>query len=148
MRNATLAPLALALAVFVSGPMLAPGARADVNDQSTKFTISAPLRIPGNKDLPPGTYWIKLIDPDVHRNVVGIYNADQSLEGIFLTIPAQRSTYSGTEFTLKEQSRTLPDVLLKWFYPGDATGHEFIYSPSLEKKLNSEATINLFSRPA
>jgi hypothetical protein len=37
--------------------------------------------------------------------------------------------------TLAEQGGGKPDALLKWFYPGLDTGHEFVYSEQQEKQL-------------
>jgi hypothetical protein len=49
-------------------------------------------------------------------------------------VPAERTNPSGnTIVTLAEQSDEKPAALLKWFYPGRTTGHEFIY-PKQEKQ--------------
>jgi hypothetical protein len=39
---------------------------------------------------------------------------------------------------LAEQGAGKPDLLLKWFYPGDETGHEFVYSNQLEKEITQD----------
>ncbi len=36
---------------------------------------------------------------------------------------------------LAERGAGQPDVLLKWFYPGNETGNEFLYSKQKEKEL-------------
>jgi hypothetical protein len=40
-----------------------------------------------------------------------------------------------TAITFAEQSGGNPEALLKWFYPGRLTGHEFAYSNRQEKEL-------------
>ena len=149
MKNVNVALLGLALAAFVAVPMAAPPAQAAPLNQSIKFTIKAPVQLPGNRLLAPGTYWLKLADADMAPNVAAICNADQSkVIGYFLTRAVDRNTYSGVEFTLAELSRKAPDVLLSWFYPGTEIGHEFIYSPRIEKKLNRENAIKILAHPA
>jgi hypothetical protein len=37
--------------------------------------------------------------------------------------------------TVAEQGGGHPDSLLKWFYPGLETGHEFLYPKQKEKEL-------------
>jgi hypothetical protein len=37
--------------------------------------------------------------------------------------------------TLAEQGAGKPDVLLKWFYPGNLTGSEFLYTDHKEREL-------------
>jgi hypothetical protein len=111
-------------------------AHADESDQSTTMTFSAPLQVPG-KVLPAGTYLFKLIDTDSDLNTVQIFNADRTmLYGTFQTVAAERREPTGdTVVTLAKQGSGQPDALLKWFYPGDGTGHEFVYSKAKEKEL-------------
>lgn len=37
--------------------------------------------------------------------------------------------------TLAEQSNGRPEALLKWFYPGSASGHQFVYPNQQEQQL-------------
>jgi hypothetical protein len=68
-------------------------------------------------------------------NLVRVFNADGTrLYATLQTVPAERTNPSGnTIVTLAEQSDEKPAALLKWFYPGRTTGHEFIY-PKQEKQ--------------
>ena len=54
---------------------------------------------------------------------------------LFQTVPTDRQVAGDTTVTLAEQGAGKPDVLLKWFYPGNETGHEFVYSHDLEKQI-------------
>jgi Protein of unknown function (DUF2911) len=111
-------------------------ARADESDRATTFTFNQPVQIPGQV-LPAGTYVFKLANPDSVPNVVQIFNSDQThLYATLETIPTDRQNPAGhTVITLAEQGAGKPDVLLKWFYPGNLTGNEFLYSDHREKEL-------------
>jgi hypothetical protein len=114
-------------------------AHADELDQTTVLTFSQPIQIPG-RVLPAGTYVFKLASSDSDRNLVEIFNSDQThLYGMFQTIPAERREPTGdTVITLAERSGGNPEALVKWFYPGSLTGHEFEYSSRQEKELAQE----------
>jgi hypothetical protein len=111
-------------------------AHADELDQTTILTFSQPIQIPG-RVLPAGTYVFKLASSDSDRNLVEIFNSDQThLYGMFQTTPTERREPKGdTVITFAEGSGRSPEALLKWFYPGSLTGHEFEYSPRQEKEL-------------
>jgi len=111
-------------------------AHADESDQTTTVTFNQPVQIPGQL-LPAGTYVFQLANSDSARNVVQIFNADQThLYATLETIPTDRQEPNGhTVITLAEQGAGKPDVLLKWFYPGNLTGNEFRYSDQREKEL-------------
>jgi hypothetical protein len=110
---------------------------ADEFDQSTTFTFSAPIQIPGNKVLPAGTYLFKLADSDFDQNIVQVFNSEGTrLYATVLTDPTDRQEPTGhTKVTLAEQGLGKPDALLTWFYPGRLTGHEFLYSTHEEEQL-------------
>jgi hypothetical protein len=108
---------------------------ADEADQSTKIIFNQPIQVPG-QILPAGTYQFKLADRN-KLNLVRIYSADGTrLLGTLQTISAERSEPAeDTMVTLAEQPDGKPDVLVKWFYPGNTTGHEFVYSKQEEQQL-------------
>lgn len=110
-------------------------AHADEADQATEITFSQPIQVPG-QILPAGTYLFKLADLD-DLNMVQIFSSDRShLYATLQTIPTENRQETGdTTVAWVEQGSGKPDVLLKWFYPGDETGHEFVYSNELEKKV-------------
>jgi hypothetical protein len=111
-------------------------AHADMWDQATTITFSAPVQIPGQV-LPAGTYVFRLVNADSDRNIVQIFNADRTrMYATLHTVAAERPSPTGdTAVTFAEQGAGRPDVLLKWFYPGNMTGNEFLYSPQEEKEL-------------
>ena len=111
-------------------------AHADESDQATSVTFDQPVQIPGHL-LPAGTYVFKLEYRDTDHSVVQIFNAKQThLYATLETIAADREDATGrTVITLAVQGSGKPDVLLKWFYPGNLTGNEFLYSDHREKEL-------------
>ncbi len=111
-------------------------AHADESNQATTITFSQPIQIPG-QILPAGTYSFKLLDSNSDPNVVQIFNSDQThLYATLQTVATERQDPTGdTAITLAEQGGGKPDALLKWFYPGRDTGHEFVYSGQQEKQL-------------
>jgi hypothetical protein len=111
-------------------------AHADELDQTNIVTFSQPVQIPGQV-LPVGTYLLKLANSDSDRDLVQIFNSNQThLYTTLQTVPTERPTSTDdTSITFAEQGSGNPDALLKWFYPGRLTGHEFVYSSQQEKEL-------------
>src|SRR5437016_6856363 len=111
-------------------------AHADESNQATTITFSQPIQIPGT-DFARRTYSFKLLDSNSDPNVVQIFNSDQThLYATLQTVATERQDSTGdTAITLAEQGGGKPDALLKWFYPGRDTGHEFVYSGQQEKQL-------------
>ena len=61
--------------------MNVPSSRADEHDKLTKFTFSGPVEVPGfprTTVLPAGTYVFKLANSTSNRNIVQIFNEDQT----------------------------------------------------------------------
>jgi hypothetical protein len=110
-------------------------AHAGEADQATKITFSQPIQVPG-QILPAGTYLFTLANTD-DLNMVQIFSPDRiHLYATLETIPTEdRQVPGDTTVSLGKQGAGKPDVLLKWFYPGEETGHEFVYSNQLEKEL-------------
>jgi hypothetical protein len=113
--------------IGVLGVML-PQAKADESNQETVFTFSGPVEIPGQV-LEPGTYVFKLMESMSDRNVVQIFNKDEThMYGTFLAIPDYRLKPTGkTIITFEERAAGAPEAVRAWFYPGDNYGHEFVY---------------------
>jgi hypothetical protein len=119
------------LSFTLAGALLLTGASmmtAGVADHLTKLTFSGPVEVPG-KVLPAGTYMFRVLDTSGDRNVVEIYNADQTrLEDMVLTVPDQRLKVTGkTVIQFAERSAGSPEALKAWFYPGDNAGQQFVY---------------------
>jgi hypothetical protein len=111
-------------------------AHADEFDQSTTITFNQPMQIPGQV-LPAGTYLFKLASRDSDLNTVQVFNADRTvLYATLQTIATDRREPTGdVVVALAEPGAGEPDALLKWFYPGLETGHEFVYPRQKEKEL-------------
>lgn len=101
---------------------------ADDWDQKTIITFSAPVEIPGQV-LAPGTYVFKLADSSSDRNIIEVFNNDEShLYGMFLAVPDYRVKPSGKPIvTFEERPAGSPEAVKAWFYPGDNYGHDFVY---------------------
>jgi hypothetical protein len=110
-------------------------AHADEADQSIKITFSQATEIPG-RILPAGTYLFKLADPN-DLNLVDIFNSEGTrLYATLQTVTAERSRPTGdTVVVLAEQPDGRPETLVKWFYPGNTSGHELVYSKQEEQQL-------------
>ena len=110
-------------------------AHADETNELTKITFSAPIQIPGQV-LPAGTYIFQQAEPNDDLNLIHIFNADGStLRATLQTVPADRKEATGdTAITLAEPESGQP-ILVKWFYPGRLTGHEFVYAKQQEQKI-------------
>lgn len=129
--------------------MLAPRARADEWNQMTKLTFSQPVQIPGRKVLPAGSYWFVLMDSPAERNIVQIYGTNWRHEyATLLTEPTIRR--DATDYTLvqfAERPHDQPEALLRWFYPGRFTGHEFLYSARRERAFSHDIHQNVLAKP-
>src|ERR1019366_2637146 len=70
-----------------------PGLKADNNvwNKKTTITFSQPFEIPGGQVLPAGTYVFKLLDSPYDRDIVQIFNQDQThIYATVLAIPNRR----------------------------------------------------------
>jgi len=144
LRNVSviLAALILACTVFL------PAARADEWNQKTKLTFSQPVEIPG-RILPAGTYWFVLLNNQSNRNIVEIFNGNWSkLEATLITVPTDRMEPRGvTQIQFAERRHDKPEALLKWYYPGLLTGHQFLYRPRHQREFQRDAKLNELARP-
>lgn len=86
--------------------------------------------------LPAGTYWFILASGPDNQNVVDVYSQDWSkLYASLITVPTTRAKSTGrTEVTFAERPSKQPEALLKWYYPGRLTGHEFLYRARRERE--------------
>jgi len=107
----------------------APGVLADQWDKKTVVTFSDSVEIPGQV-LPAGTYVFKLADSPTNRHIVQIWNAGESeILATIMTVPATRfEAPDDSLFEFDERPSDSPPALKVWFYPGNGTGEEFIYS--------------------
>jgi hypothetical protein len=119
--------LLLLAGVGVLGSLM-PMAKADDWDQKTIFTFSVPVEVPGQA-LPAGTYVFKLANSSSDRNIVQVFNRDEShLYGTFLAIPDYRLKPADRPIiTFDERPAGTPEAVRAWFYPGQNYGHDFVY---------------------
>jgi hypothetical protein len=125
--NRTRAKVILLVGLGFLGGMI-QRATADESDQKTIFTFSGPVEVPGQV-LQAGTYVFKLADSESDRDIVQVFNKDEThLYGTFLAIPDLRLRPSGkTIITFEEAPAGSPEAVKAWFYPGDEYGHQFVY---------------------
>lgn len=125
-------------------------AHADQVDQSTKMTFSAPVQIPG-RVLPAGTYVFKLAEfPDSSDlNIVQIFHADGThLIATMQTVPTQRLQTAGDTVVTLAQQPNGPEALVKWFFPGQNTGHEFMYSKQEAQQIAQDQQLTIEAKEA
>jgi hypothetical protein len=125
---------------------LIPSAAADEYDHKTIVTFSAPVEIPG-KALPAGTYVFKLLDSTGNRNIVQVFNKDETqLLGTFLAIPDYRLKPSDKPvITFEERPSGSPEAIRAWFYPGDNYGQQFVYPHKRAVELAKRTNQNVLS---
>ena len=114
---------------------LVPGARADQWDKKVIVTFSMAVAVPGHV-LPAGTYVFKLVNGIAVEHVVQIWNEDETeLLATTLTVPITR-TYEPARSTFEFDDRAgkSPVAIKAWFYPGDNTGEEFVYSRTSDSR--------------
>src|SRR2546422_857946 len=81
--------LSMVLCLVVVCLTLSATAMASDSDKKTIITTNQPLEIPGKVVLPAGKYVMKLVDLPSSRNVVQLFNADETkLYATVMGIPA------------------------------------------------------------
>ena len=110
---------------------VSPTVKASEFDKKTIMTFSEPVEIPGvgAQVLPAGTYVFTLVDSLSDRNIVRVWNKDQThVFATILAIPNYRlKATSKTVMTFRERAAGSPEAIRAWFYPGDNFGQEFVY---------------------
>jgi hypothetical protein len=127
--------LALLFGLVITAVLFAEvAAHADAMDQLTKLTFSQAVEIPG-QILPAGTYLFRTLYDN--GNLIQIANEKGThVYATLLTVSTERSTPDGnTVVVFGKQQAGMPVTVEKWFYPGDSTGHEFVYSKEEEEQL-------------
>ena len=144
MKRATFVASFVTILFLLAVLVVLPAAHADQNNQETTVTFSQPVQIPG-RVLPAGTYVFVLPnDPDEHFEV-RIFNADRTmLYATLFTISAERSTPTdNTVFGLADRGAAQPEAIVTWFYPGETTGHEFLYPKPMQQELASAKQVTV-----
>ena len=114
--------------LLLVGTMFVPLSQAGEWNKKTIFTFNEPVEVPGAV-LPAGKYVFKLADSDSDRDIVQVFNADESkIFATILAIPDYRmKTPDKTIVTFDERPKDSPEAVRAWFYPGDNYGIEFVY---------------------
>lgn len=103
-------------------------ASADEWNNRTELTFSEPVLVPG-ATLAKGTYVFELGNDIADRQIVHIFNADQThLIATVEAVPVRRRAVTN-DVVLKfaPTSTDVPVALKAWYYPDSLYGHEFIY---------------------
>jgi hypothetical protein len=136
-RKAALACVASAMLAL---PMTA--AAQGTANQDTFFTFSQAVELPG-KTLPAGTYFFQLMDSPSNRHIVKVMSQDRKdLHATLLAIPFYSNERPSDEPQVRfmetpAQASGAPatNAIKIWFYPGNSTGHEFIYPRSQAQRI-------------
>lgn len=132
-RKAALACVTVALMAL---PLTA-GAQTGPRNQDTYFTFSQTVELPGTT-LPAGRYFFQLMDSDSNRHIVKVMSEDRSkLHTTLLAIPYYTNDRPPDEPQVRfmetpsgANGAQATNAIKIWFYPGNRTGHEFIYPRS------------------
>jgi hypothetical protein len=101
---------------------------ASERDQATQITFNESVEVPGHV-LAAGTYWFALMDSQSERNIVQIWNEDRSqlIATVFTIADDRVEPADETVVTFEERPGDQAEAIQSWFYPGENSGHEFIY---------------------
>jgi len=136
MKKAAVVKNFATIAFLLASLIVLPAARADETNQSIKVTFNQTVQIPGHV-LPAGTYWFVLPQDIADHHQVRIYNSDRTVfYATIVTINAERlHPTDKTAFTFAASGPAQPPAIMTWFYPGETTGHEFLYPKQMQKEL-------------
>jgi len=145
--------VAATLLVLVVGTGLT--ARAGEAPRQTPFSTNEPLEVPG-RILEPGSYVLKLIEPETQRNVLQVFETvqlwtgdEQHLLSTLLTMPNYDvPTTDKTVFAFFERGPKQPKALRIWFSPGRNYGEEFVYPRGQAVELAKSIGRGVLSLPA
>lgn len=114
--------------MLLAGTMFVPSSQASEWSKKTVLTLNKPIEVPGAA-LPAGTYVFKLAGGPADRDIVQIFNKNETkLFSTILAIPDYRTkTPSKAIVTFEERAKNSPEAVETWFYPGDNYGLEFVY---------------------
>src|SRR5688572_19646376 len=136
-RTSMLKRLFTASVLVVLVHAMASGADAFTSDKRTYFTFNQSVALPG-VTLPAGTYMFRLADPDTSRRVIQVSDKEGTQSyALLLTMPAYRTEAAkDSEIRFLETPAGAPRAINAWWYVGESTGYEFIYSKQQLEALN------------
>jgi hypothetical protein len=104
-----------------------PAVRGEQSSLMTRFSINHPFQVPGLVLQPNTRYVIRLANVPGSRNLVQIFNDDQTqLLTMFMAVSAERPEKEHASFTFIKTEPGFPFAIRKWFY-GQGRGLEFVY---------------------
>jgi LPXTG-motif cell wall-anchored protein len=122
--------------------VLSPATKAQQWDKKTIVTITQPMEIPGvgQHFLPAGKYVFKIVDSLSNRDIVQIFNEEEThVFATILTIPNYRlKPTDETVLSFEERPTGQPEAIHAWFYPGATWGQEFVYPKTRALELAKE----------
>jgi hypothetical protein len=120
-------PVVAALATILMSSSFVPSLKASESDRRTIITTSQPIDVQGTI-LPAGQYVLRLQDSSSRRDVVYIFNGEETqLITTIMAIPADRlQPPDKSEFSFYGSQAGQPAALHTWFYPGNENGLEFV----------------------
>ena len=135
--------------VLFATAFLPQSVKAGEWSKKTTLTFSAPVELPGVV-LPAGTYVFKLADSMQDRNIVQVFNKDESqIYATILAVPDYRlEPTDKTVVTFEERRAGTPEAIKAWFYPGDTYGEEFVYPQPRAMELAKANEQHVPSMPA
>ena len=141
LKHSFTSALALIIGIGLSTPRIV---RADQMDKKIIVSFSKSVEIP-NLVLEPGTYVFKLADHGNIPNVVQVFNRDETqIYASLLTIAKYRDQVTDQPvFELEERNPGEPMAIDSWFYPGEDTGREFVYSKTSHFQSAAEPAVNV-----
>lgn len=118
----------------------ASGANAITHDKRTYFTFNQPVALPG-VTLPAGTYMFRIANPETSRNVIQVANREGTESYAMLnTVQASRpDAPKDSEIRFLETAAGAPAAVGTYWYMGERTGYEFMYSKDQLAALNRGA---------
>lgn len=130
------------IAFMLATAIMLPVVHADDWNQTTRFTFSQPIQIPG-RVLPAGTYRFQLANNDT-RHLVQIFREDRTLVATLYSIPRLRDERSAdAAITLANRGAAQPQAIVAWYFAGETQGHELLY-PRQENQELARATQTTF----
>jgi hypothetical protein len=144
MKRVSIAASFITMLFLLAVLIVLPVAHADQNNQETRVTFSQPVQIPG-RVLPAGTYVFVLPDESLDHFQVRVFNADHTaLIATLLTVNAERPRATdNTVFGFAERGSSQPEAIVTWFYPGETSGHEFLYPKPIQQELASAKIVTV-----
>ena len=138
-RTSMLKRLFTASVLVVLVHLMASGADAFTSDKRTYFTFNQSVALPG-VTLPAGTYMFRLADPDTSSTR---HSGERQGGHAELCAAADDACVSsgrrqGLGDPLPGNAAGAPRAINAWWYVGDNTGYQFIYSKQQLAELNRD----------